>query len=70
MECSNLFPLFGPFDWGSRPFWAEKIGFVGTKSAHFWEGTSRLAASAPGTTGEFLGENLDLARPPTREWDG
>ena len=37
----------------------KKPGF-GAQNAQFWEGA----------TAEFLAENLDLARPPPREYDG
>ena len=43
-------------------------GCFGAQNAQFWEGTSRLDPPLPwGANGEFLTQNLDLARPPPRE---
>ena len=47
LECRNLLPSFGRYDWVLGPFWAKK-GFFGAQNAQFWEGTSRLGAPAPG----------------------
>ena len=69
MECRNRLPLFSRFDWVSGPFWAKK-GCFGAQNAQFWEGTSRLGAPPRGAIGEFLAQNLDLARSPPRLEDG
>ena len=65
MQCSTRFPLFVHLEWVSGPFGAKK-GCFGAQNAHFWEGSSRLGAPVRGATGEFLAQNLDLARAPPR----
>ena len=60
VECTNGFPSLVHFDWVSGPIWAKK-GCFGAQNAQFWEGTSQL-----GAPGEFLAQNLDLARAPPR----
>ena len=66
VQCSNCFLLFVHFEWVSRPFLAKK-GCFGAESAQFWEGTPDLAPPTRGASGEFLAQNLDLARPPPGE---
>ena len=47
VKCSNRFPSFGGFEWVSRPYRAKK-DCLQAENAQFWEGTSRLGATAPG----------------------
>ena len=62
--CTNRFPSFVCFERGLGQLWAKK-GCFGAQNAQFWEGTTQ-----PGATGDFLAQNLDLARPPPRLQDG
>ena len=51
IECGNYFPSFGRFERGLGLFWAKTSCFgscFGAPNPHFWEGTSRLGAPAPG----------------------
>ena len=54
VECTNRIPSFVRFDEVPGPFWAKK-GRFGTQNAQFWEGTSQLAAPAPGRHRWFFG---------------
>ena len=68
VKCRNRLPSFGRFEWVSGPFCAKK-GHFGAQNAQFWEGTLTCPPPPPpppGATGEFLAQNLDLARPPPR----
>ena len=65
VECSNRFPSFGRFDWVSGPFGAKKA-VLGHKMRRFGRAPPDLAPPPRGATGEFLAQNLDLARPPPR----
>ena len=69
VECSSRLPSFGCLAPLLGLFWA-KNGCFWPKTAQIWEGTSRLGATARAATGEFLAQNLDLARPPPRLQDG
>ena len=62
MKCSNNLPSFGRFDWVSGSFWAKK-GCFGAQNAQFW---ADFAPVPRGATGDFLAQNLDLARPQPR----
>ena len=62
IECSNYFPWFGRFVWVAGPFWSQK-GCFGAQNAQFWEVPDWVPPPRD-TTGEFLAENLDLARAP------
>ena len=70
MECSNCFPSFGHFEWVSWPFWAKKRLFLGHKMHSFGWALPDLAPPPRAATGEFLAQNLDLARAPPRLYDG
>ena len=62
MKCLNCFSSFGRFDWVSGLFWAKKRLFWGTKMRSFGRAPPDLAPAPQGATGEFLAQNLDLAR--------
>ena len=53
-----------------RDCFGPKKAVLGAHNAQFWEGTSQLGAPGPGRHGEFLAQNLDLARAPPRLYDG
>ena len=53
--------------WGC--FWPKKA-VLGHKMRSFGRAPPDLAPPLRGATGEFLAENLDLARPPPRLQDG
>ena len=65
VECSRRLPSFGCFEPLLGLFWA-KNGCFWPKTAQIWEGTSRLGAPPRAATGEFVAQNLDLARAPPR----
>ena len=69
MECGHRFPSFGRFArvWGL--FWA-KMAVFGPKQRRFGRAPPELAPPPSAVTGEFLAQNLDLARPPPRLKDG
>ena len=69
VECSNRFSSSGRVDWVSGLFWA-KNGGVGHKMRSFGRAPPDLAPPPRGATGEFLAQNLDLARAPPRLYDG
>ena len=69
MQCSSRLPSFGCFE-PLLGLFEAKNGCFWLKTAQIWEGTSLLGAPAPVATGEFLAQNLDLARPPPGLQDG
>ena len=65
VECSRRLPSFGCFEPLLGLFWA-KNGCFWPKTAQIWEGTSQIGAPPRAATGEFVAQNLDLARAPPR----
>ena len=63
MECRNLLPCLAVLTeyWGR--FGPKKV-VEGHKMRSFGMAPPNLAPPPRGTTGEFLAQNLDLARPP------
>ena len=66
VQYTNRCPSFGRFEWLSGPFWAEKKAVLGHKMRSFRRAPADLVPLPRGATGEFLAENLDLARAPPR----
>ena len=58
MECTNRLPILTEFQGRFGP----KKAVLGHKMRSFGMSPPNLAPPAPGATGEFLAENLDLAR--------
>ena len=69
MECSNRLPSFGCFEPLLGLFWA-KMAVFGPKLRRFGRAPPDLAPPPRAATGEFLAQNLDLARAPPRIADG
>ena len=48
----------------------RKMAFFGPKLRRFGRAPANLSLTPRGATGEFLAQNLDLARPPPKLYDG
>ena len=65
MECSNSLPCLAVFT-GFRGRFGPKKAVLGHKMRSFGRAPPDLAPPPRAATGEFLAQNLDLARPPPR----
>ena len=70
VECSSRLPSFGCFEPLLGLFWAKNGCFWPKTAQIFWREPPDLATPPRAATGEFLAQNLDLARPPPRLQDG
>ena len=68
-ECRSRLPLFGCFEPSLGLFWG-KMAVFSPKLRRFGRAPPDLAPPAWAATGEFLAQNLDMARPPPRLEDG
>ena len=65
VKCSSRLPSFGCFEPLLGLFW-RKMAVFGPKLRRFGRAPPNLAPPPRAATGEFLAENLDLARAPPR----
>ena len=67
VQCSNSFPSFCRLDWVLGAVLGQKKAVLGHKMRIFGRAPPDLATPPLGATGEFLAQNLDLAKAPPRE---
>ena len=65
MQCVYHFPSLVRFDGFLGPFWAKKA-VLGHKTRSLGRAPPDLAPPPKGATGDFLAQNLHLARAPPR----
>ena len=71
VECSQLFDfVWAVLNPGYQGCFGQKMAVFGPKLRRFGRAPPDLALPPRAATGEFLAQNLDLARPPPRLQDG